>query len=38
MRSSVELMRTSPEMFVVLNDIMINAWGDPEAKHRERRV
>ena len=30
MRSSVDLMRTSPEMFVVLNDIMIKAGRDPE--------
>ncbi len=30
MRSSVELMRTSPEMFVVLNEIMIRARRDAE--------
>jgi AcrR family transcriptional regulator len=30
MRSSVELMRTSPEMFVVLNEIMIRARRDVE--------
>jgi AcrR family transcriptional regulator len=30
MRSSVELMRTSPDMFVVLNEIMIKARRDAE--------
>jgi AcrR family transcriptional regulator len=30
MKSSVELMRTSPEMFVVLNEIMIRACRDSE--------
>jgi AcrR family transcriptional regulator len=30
MRSSVELMRTAPEMFVVLNEVMIRARRDPE--------
>jgi AcrR family transcriptional regulator len=30
MRSSVELMRTSPEIFVVLNEIMIRARRDTE--------
>jgi AcrR family transcriptional regulator len=30
MRSSVELMRTSPEMFVVLNEIMLRARRDVE--------
>jgi AcrR family transcriptional regulator len=30
MRSSVDLMRTAPEMFVVLNDIMIRARRDEE--------
>ena len=30
MRSSVELMRTSPEMFVVLNEIMVRARRDAE--------
>jgi AcrR family transcriptional regulator len=30
MQSSVELMRTSPEMFVVLNEIMIRARRDAE--------
>jgi len=30
MRSSVELMRTSPEMFAVLNEIMIRARRDAE--------
>jgi TetR/AcrR family transcriptional repressor of nem operon len=30
MRSSVELMRTSPEMFVVLNEIMIKGRRDAE--------
>jgi AcrR family transcriptional regulator len=30
MRSSVALMRTAPEMFVVLNEIMIRARRDPE--------
>lgn len=30
MRSSVDLMRTSPEMFVVLNEIMIKAGRDAE--------
>ena len=30
MRSSVELMRTSPQMFVVLNEIMIKARRDDE--------
>jgi len=30
MRSSMELMRTSPEMFVVLNEIMIRAHRDAE--------
>jgi AcrR family transcriptional regulator len=33
MRSSVELMRTSPEMFVVLNEIMIRARRDAEISH-----
>ena len=33
MRSSVELMRTSPEMFVVLNEIMIRARRDAEIAH-----
>jgi hypothetical protein len=30
MRSSVELMRSAPEMFVVLNEIMIRARRDAE--------
>ena len=30
LKSSVALMRTAPEMFVVLNDIMIRAGRDPE--------
>ncbi len=30
MRSSVELMRSSPEMFAVLNEIMVRARRDPE--------
>jgi AcrR family transcriptional regulator len=33
MQSSVELMRTSPEMFVVLNEIMIRARRDAEISH-----
>jgi TetR/AcrR family transcriptional repressor of nem operon len=33
MRSSVELMRTSPQMFVVLNEIMLRARRDPEIAH-----
>jgi AcrR family transcriptional regulator len=33
MRSSVELMRTSPEMFVVLNEIMIRARLDVEISY-----
>jgi hypothetical protein len=33
MRSSVELMRTSPEMFVVLNEIMLRARRDAEISH-----
>jgi AcrR family transcriptional regulator len=33
MRSSMELMRTSPEMFVVLNEIMMRARRDPEIAH-----
>jgi hypothetical protein len=33
MRSSVELMRTSPEMFIVLNEIMIRARRDAEISH-----
>jgi TetR/AcrR family transcriptional repressor of nem operon len=33
MRSSVELMRTSPEMFAVLNEIMIKASRDAEIAH-----
>jgi AcrR family transcriptional regulator len=33
MQSSVELMRTSPEMFVVLNEIMIRARRDAEIAH-----
>jgi AcrR family transcriptional regulator len=33
MRSSVELMLTSPEMFVVLNEIMIRARRDAEIAH-----
>jgi AcrR family transcriptional regulator len=32
MRSSVDLMRTSPEMFVVLNEIMIKARRDEEIR------
>ena len=33
MRSSMELMRTSPEMFAVLNEIMIRARRDGEIAH-----
>ncbi len=33
MRSSVELMRTSPEIFVVLNEIMLRARRDAEISH-----
>jgi len=33
MRSSVDLMRTSPEMFVVLNEIMIKARRDEEIRN-----
>ncbi len=33
MRSSVELMRTSPEMFVVLNEIMMRARRDAEISY-----
>jgi AcrR family transcriptional regulator len=33
MRSSLELMRTSPEMFVVLNEIMIRARRDDQISH-----
>jgi AcrR family transcriptional regulator len=33
MQSSVELMRTSPEMFVVLNEIMVRARRDVEIAH-----
>jgi TetR/AcrR family transcriptional repressor of nem operon len=33
MQSSVELMRTSPEMFVVLNEIMIRARRDADIAH-----
>jgi TetR/AcrR family transcriptional repressor of nem operon len=33
MRSSVELMRTSPEMFVVLNEVMMRSRRDPEIAH-----
>ncbi len=33
MRSCAELMRTSPEMFVILNEIMVRARRDPEIAH-----
>ncbi len=33
MQSSVDLMRTSPEMFVILNDIMTKAHRDKDISH-----